>query len=140
MKDELLALPQDEDVWIAGAQPMTIRADSDGQEHAVWLLLVESRTEYVILAMHIGKAQPDPQQLLWTLVDAMTVPKGGEARRPAAVEMGPNLTWEPVSPMLEQLGVAVRPAGTLHDLNLMFQHLSVRMSGRMLPDLPYQPE
>ena len=139
MKDELLALPQDEDVWIAGAQPMTIRATPEGEEQAVWLLLVQSRTRYVVLGMHTGPARPGPQELLWTLVDAMAKPKVGAARRPAAVEMGPNLSWDPVVPMLEQIGVAARPAGTLFDLNTMFQHLSVQMSGRMLPDLPIGP-
>src|SRR5262245_38974896 len=104
MKDELLALPQDEDVWVAGGQPMTIRAASDGVEHDVWLLLVQSRTQYVVLGMHTGKAQPDPQELLWALVDAMTQPKVGAARRPAAIEMGPNLSWPPIVPMLEQVG------------------------------------
>lgn len=62
MKDELLALPQDEDVWIAGAQPMTVRAAADGVEHPVWLLLVQSRTQYVVLAVHIGKVQPKVRQ------------------------------------------------------------------------------
>jgi hypothetical protein len=105
----------------------------------VWLLLVQSRTQYVVLGTYTGTSPPDPQQLLWTLIDAMTQPKVGTARRPAAIEMGPNLTWPPVVPMLEQIGVAVRPAGTLFDLNTMFQHLSIQMSGRMLPDLPIGP-
>ena len=140
MKDELLALPQDDDVWIAGAQLMTVRSSSDGREHSVWLLLVQSRTQYVVVGMHTGTAQPDPQQLLWTLVDAMTQPKVGVARRPAAVEMGPNLSWTPVVPMLEQVGVEVRPAGALFDLNTAFQHLSIQFCGRMLPDLPIRPE
>ena len=140
MKDELLALPQDDDVWIAGAQLMTILAESDGKEHAVWLLLVQSRTQYVAVGMDTGTAQPDAQKLLWTLVDAMTQPKVGAARRPAAVEMGPNLSWSPVVPMLEQVGVVVRPAGTLFDLNTAFQHLSIQFCGRMLPGLPIRPE
>lgn len=140
MKDELLALPQDDDVWIAGAQPMTIRAASDGVEHDVWLLLVQSRTQYVVLASSVSKTQPEPQELLWTLVDAMKEPKDGTPRRPVAIETGPNLTWSPIVPMLDQLEVEVRAAGTLYDLNTMFQHLSIQMSGRLLPNLPIGPE
>jgi len=139
MKDELLALPQDADVWIAGAQPMTVRAAPGGEEQSVWLLLVQSRTQYVALGMHTGSGKPGPQELLWTLVDAMTQPKVGAPRRPAAVEMGPNLSGDSVVPMLEQIGVSVRPAGPLFDLNTLFQHLSIQLSGRMLPDLPIGP-
>src|SRR5262249_1875746 len=139
MKEELLALPQDEDVWIAGAQLLNIPAKPGGEEQPVWLLVVQSRTRHFVLGMHTGRSKPDPQQLLSSLVDTMFEPKEGAARRPAAVERGPNLTWDPVVPMLEQIGISVRPAGTLFDLNTVFQHLSIQMSGRMLPDLPIGP-
>jgi hypothetical protein len=140
MKDELLALPQDEDVWVAGAQLLTVPVRPGGEEQAVWLLLVQSRTQYVVVGMHTNTAQPSPQDLLTTLVNTMFEPKVGASRRPAAVERGPNLTWDPVVPMLEQIGIAVRPAGSLFDLNTAFQHLSIQMSGRMLPNLPIGPK
>lgn len=138
MKDELLALPQDDAVWVAGAQLLTVPGKTGGTEQTVWLLLVQSRTHYVVLGMSTATEQPGPQELLTALVDTMFEPKVGTARRPAVVEMGPNLVWEPVAPMLDQLGIAARPADDLADLNLMFQHLSVQMSGRLLPNLPYQ--
>jgi hypothetical protein len=140
MKDELLALPQVEDVWVAGAQLLTIPTTPGGKEQPVWLLVVQSRTEHYVLGMHTGTSKPAPQELLSTLVEAMFEPKEGTARRPAAVERGPNLSWDPVVPMLEQIGIAVRPAGTLFELNTVFQHLSMKLSGRVLPDLPIEPD
>jgi hypothetical protein len=139
MKEQLLALPQDEDVWIAGAQPLTIPAKPGKKEQAVWLLVIQSRTQHFVLGHHVSADQPGPQALLSALIDAMVEPTQGTPRRPAALEEGPNLTWGPVVPMLEQIGVAVRPAGPLYDLNTVFQYLSLQMTGRKLPDLPTEP-
>jgi hypothetical protein len=139
MKDQLLALPQDEDVWIAGAQPLVIPAKAGKKEQAVWLLVIQSRTQHFVLGHKVSADQPGPQALLSALIDAMVEPAEGTPRRPAAVEEGPNLVWGPVVSMLEQIGVAVRPAGPLHDLNTIFQYLSIQMTGRKLPDLPVEP-
>ena len=138
MKDELLALPQDEDVWVVGAQILTVPVSAGGAERPFWVLLVQSRTQYYALGVHTAIEQPGPQELLTALVDTMFEPKVGAARRPTAVEMGPNLNWEPLVPMLAQLGISAHRAEHLADLNLMFQHLSVQMSGQMLPNLPYK--
>jgi hypothetical protein len=140
MKEQLLALPQDEDVWIAGAQLLRIPAKPGKGEQAVWLLVIQSRTQHLVLGTHTGGDPPDAQALLSALVEAMLEPKEGSARRPAAVEKGPNLSWGPVAPMLEQIGIAVHPAGPLHDLNTVFQYLSIQMTGRKLPDLPLEPD
>ncbi len=136
MKDRLLALPQDEDVWIAAAQLLRIPAKAGKGEQAVWLLVIQSRAHHFVLGTHVHGEQPGPQALLSALVEAMLEPRQGAARRPAAIEEGPNLSWDPVVPMLEQIGIAVRPAGSLDDLNTVFQYLSIQMSGRKLPDLP----
>ena len=138
MKDELLALPQVEDVWIAGAQRLTGMAKSDGKKQAMWLLVIQSRSQHFVLGAHTGAKKPSPQELLSTLVESMFEPKEGMARRPVAVENGPNLSWDGVVPMLEQIGIEVRPAGPLFDLNTVFQHLSIQMTGRKLPDLPIE--
>ncbi len=140
MKDQLLALPQDEDVWIAGAHILSMPARAGKPEQDVWLLVIQSRTQHVVLGTSASSDQPDAQGLLSALVEAMLEPKEGTPRRPAAVEQGPNLSWRPVVPMLEQIGIEVRPAGPLYDLNTVFQYLSIQMTGRKLPDLPIEPE
>src|SRR5262245_36454064 len=139
MKDQLLALPQDDDVWIAGAQLLTVPGEA-GEEQAVWLLVIQSRSQHVVVGTEACEEEPDPQTLLTALINAMVEPEDGPPRRPTAVETGPNLTWDPVAPMLEGIGVAVRPAGTLYDLNTVFQYLAMQMTGKPIPDLPIEPE
>jgi hypothetical protein len=139
MKDQLLALPQDQDVWIAGAQRLMVPAKPGKEERALWLIVIQSRTHHFVLGTHVSDDQPNPQALLSALIDAMVEPKEGPAHRPAALERGPNLSWGPVVPMLEQIGIEVRPAGSLYDLNAVFQYLSIQMAGRKLPDLPIEP-
>jgi hypothetical protein len=140
MKDQLLALPQDQDVWTAGAQPLTIPAKAGKGEQAVWLLVIQSRTQHFVLGTNVSTDPPGPQALLSALIEAMLEPKQDSAHRPAAVEQGPNLSWGQVVPMLEQIGIEVRPAGALYDLNTVFQYLSVQLTGRKLPDLPLESE
>jgi hypothetical protein len=140
MKEQLLALPQDQDNWIAGAQLLTVPAKPGKPEQTVWLLVVQSRTEHFVIGNHVSSEPPDAQALLSALIDAMLEPKEGKPRRPASVEKGPNLTWGPVVPMLEQIGIVVCPAGTLQDLNAVFQYLSIQMTGRKLPGLPIGPK
>src|SRR5262245_14236281 len=140
MKDELLALTQTDDVWIAGAHPLPMKTKFGNQERQVWLLLVQSRTRHFVLGHAAKPEQPPAQGLLNVLVDAMFEPSEGESGRPSAVEMGPNLPWGPVVPMLEDIGIEARPAGTLYDLNAAFQYLSIQLAGTKIPGLPIDPE
>ena len=136
MKDELLALPMSDEVWIAGTHMLASPAKDDEPEKTMWLLVIQSRSRHFVLAHFISPEQPDAQTLLSTLIEAMMEPAQGEACRPTAVEKGPNLDWEPVEPMLEDIGIGVRPADTLGDLNTVFQYLSMQITGEPIPDLP----
>lgn len=140
MKNELFALPQDDDTWVAGAHPLPIPAKDGGAVQTVWLILVQSRTRFFVLGMHTSPSQPGPQELLTTLVETMFEPKEGTPARPRAVETGPNLPWQPVIPMLEQIGIATREPTDLSDLNTAFQHLAIQLTGQMLPNLPISPK
>ena len=140
MKDELLALPQNDDTWVAGAHPLPIPAKDGGPAQMVWLILVQSRTRFFVLGMHTSTTPPDAQELLSTLVETLFEPKEGTPARPRAVETGPNLPWQPVIPMLEQIGISTQEPTDLSDLNTAFQHLAIQLTGNMLPNLPIGPK
>jgi hypothetical protein len=137
---QLMNLPQTDEVWVAGAHALPMKAKFGKKEARPWLLLIQSRSRYFVLGSASTPRQPEAQELLTALVQAMFEPAQGEPGRPAAVEAGPNLPWEPVTPMLERLGVEVRQAGTLDDLNAAFQYLSVQLAGKKIPGLPIEPE
>ncbi len=137
---QLLALPQTEDVWIAAAHPLPMTAKFGQEEKQPWLLLIQSRVRYFVLGSTSRPARPTAQEVLNALVNAMFSPAQGEPGRPVAVETGPNLPWEPVGPMLQAIGIEVRPAGTLHDLNTAFQYLSIQLAGKKIPGLSIEPE
>jgi hypothetical protein len=139
MLDELLALPQEDDVWIAGAHQLPKPVKGGGSEPP-WLLLIQSRTRHFVLGFQVLPEEPDAQTLLNTLVNAMFEPAQGEPSRPTAVEQGPNLEWEPVGPMLEQIEIDLRPAGPLQNLNTAFQYLSIQVCGAKIPGLAIEPE
>src|SRR5262245_51427028 len=136
---ELLALPQSDDVWITGAHPLPMTTKFGQEERQPWLLLVQSRTRHFVLGNSCRPDRPTAQEVLNALVKTMFEPSQGEPGRPAAVEMGPNLPWEPVVPMLERIGIEVRPAGPLYDLNTAFQYLSIQLAGSKIDGLPIEP-
>lgn len=137
---QLNDLPQTEDVWIAGAHLLPMKAKFGRQERQPWLLLIQSRARHFVLGSSSTPDQPTAQELLNALVEAMFEPNQGEPQRPSAVEMGPNLPWEPVVPMLEGIGIAAGPAGSLSDLNTAFQYLSIQLCGKKIPGLSIEPE
>jgi hypothetical protein len=140
MKDELLALPQDDDTWIAGAHPLPIPAKDSGPPQTVWLILVQSRTRFFVLGSRTSTSEPSAQELLSTLVETMFEPKEGTPARPRAVETGPNLPWQPVIPLLEQIGITTHEPTDLSNLNTAFQHLAIELTGQLLPNLPIGPK
>lgn len=138
VRQQLLALPVGE-TWVVGAQVLPVTPQK-GQQVPSWLLLIQSRPHHYVLGFSPRSQQPTPQELLNSLVTTMFEPAQGEPHRPDVIEMGPNLPWEPVVPMLEALGVEMRPAGSLTDLHTAFQYLSIKLAGRKIPDLPIGPE
>ena len=134
---QLLALPLGE-TWVVGAHQLP--AAPKGARTPPWLLLIQSRRQHFVLGSSTSAKPPTPQELLNVLVGAMLEPAQGEPHRPEAIEMGPNLPWQPVAAMIEQLGTSLRPAGSLSDLNTAFQYLSMQVTGQPIPGLSIEPE
>ena len=130
--EQLLALPLD-DRWVVAAHQLP--AAPKGASGPPWLLLIQSRTRHFVLGSSTRARPLTPQELLNALVNTMFEPAQSEPHRPEVIEMGPNLPWEPVAAMLEQLEVSLEPAGSLSDLNTAFQYLSMQIVGRPIPGL-----
>ncbi len=136
--DELLQLPQSSEIWTVASHPLMMPAKDKKPAQQLWVGLVQTNEQYFVLASSTNETKLDAQELLFTIVDAITQPLEGSPRRPTAIEMGPNLNWGPVIPMLEAIGIQTTSTGQLYELNVAFQHMSIDLTGKPIPNLPIE--
>ena len=81
------------DRWSAAL--IDVPAKPGKEERTVWLLVDPEPHPTLASSAPTSVTTSPVLALLSALIDAMVEPKEGAVRRPAAVETGPNLVWDP---------------------------------------------
>src|SRR5262245_15631563 len=87
-------LPQAEDEWQADARQLPSWTRTPAGLRRLWVVLVTSRSEGLVLAHQVVEEEPSAALLWDTLVQAMQNPAAGEPHRPTTLQLRAGTPWE----------------------------------------------
>jgi tetratricopeptide (TPR) repeat protein len=132
-------LPQEYDVWQADVRQLPNWVRIGGKPVRLWVILVTSRSNDLVLAHELAEDMP-PAALLWdTLVRAMQNPAAGEPHRPTELQVRADERWESLRPHLDEVGVGLTVVEELDQMGAVFQDLCEHVGGKPRPGLLDMP-
>jgi tetratricopeptide (TPR) repeat protein len=132
-------LPQEFDVWQADCRPLPNWIRIGGEPVRLWLTLVTSRSNDLVLAHQIGEEEPAPALLWDTLVQAMQYPAASEPHRPTELQVRPDERWQSLRTHLEEIGFNLTATEELDQLERVFKGMSEQLAGKPRPGLLDMP-
>jgi tetratricopeptide (TPR) repeat protein len=132
-------LPHEDDVWQADFRHVPYWIRVGGRPLRLWVVLVTSRSNDLVLAHEMAEETPPPALLWDTLVQAMQHPAAGTPHRPSELQVRADGRWEALRPHLAEIGVTLVVAEELDRWQAVFQGLSDHVGGKPKPGLLDMP-
>jgi tetratricopeptide (TPR) repeat protein len=129
-------LPKLPDVWQADCRQLAnwIKPDT-GDPVRLWIVLVTSRSNDLVLAHQLVEEEP-VSALLWdTLLQAMQNPLAGEPHRPTELLVRSDERWQPLRAHLEEVGITLATSETLDQMERVFADLGDHFGSKPEPGL-----
>jgi hypothetical protein len=128
--DELASLPQElGETWQVCVRRLPGWLEQEGELLRPWAALVTSREEHTVLAQNLVMDLPADDWIWNNLVDAMSRPLMGEARRPGIVQVGSDEAGRLLGDRLEAIGVRCVVTDDLDQIDEVFRQLGKFLSG-----------
>jgi tetratricopeptide (TPR) repeat protein len=132
-------LLQEYDVWQADFRQLPNWVRIGGKPVRLWVILVTSRSNDLVLAHELAEDLP-PAALLWdTLVRAMQNPAAGEPHRPTELQVRADERWESLRRHLDEIGVGLVVSEELDQMGAVFQGMCEHVGGKPQPGLLDMP-
>lgn len=132
-------LPQQYDVWQAEFRQTPNWVRIAGTPTRLWMVLVTSRSNDLVLAHQVAEEEPSPALLWDTLVQAMQHPATGEPHRPTELQVRPDERWQALRTHVEEVGVSLAAVEELDQVEVVFEAMSEHMGGKAEPGLLDMP-
>ncbi len=139
IKNHLRHLPQRFDVWQVDSRMMPNWVNVGGENKRLWVTLVTSRSDDLVLAHPITEEPPSSDQLWDELARAMQHPAAGEPHRPTELQVRSGPLWDELRPHLDALDITIEPTDVLDQWDFVFDDLSKHLTGDAPPGLLDMP-
>jgi tetratricopeptide (TPR) repeat protein len=132
-------LEQSTDVWQAECRQMRQWIMVNGVRVRMWVVLVATRSQGLVLSYHISEEKPTAAHLWDALAQAMQNPMAKEPHRPTEIHVIADELWESLRPHLQELEVELCTEESLDLLDVMFKEVGEQVCGKATPGLLDMP-
>jgi hypothetical protein len=128
---QLLALPQEDDTWVADCRRLPLWLGEEGRPVRPWMVAVLSRKlQQLALAHDIIAEAPTVATILNALVQAACSETLDTPHRPRELHVPSGAVWQELRPRLEQAGIPMLETQDLEETNSLFEFVAERMGSR----------
>jgi hypothetical protein len=132
-------LPQSGDVWEVAFRRAANWLKVGEEPVRPWLFVVRDRAGEHAVTQRVIVEPPSPAWAWDVLLEAMQRPREGQPRRPAELWAAPGPPWDELRPHLEDIGVRLRPAEALEEVEAVLADTSEMLTGKPRPGLLDMP-
>ncbi len=132
-------LPIEKDVWQVDARQLPSWIGVAGQPIRPWTVLVLSCTSGLVLQHEVLQDEPSMAKLWDFLAQAMQNPIAGEPHRPTEIEVPSAGRWEPLTPHLQAIDVALTVCDEFDEFDGAFKEMCAHLDAEPEPGILDMP-